>query len=187
MRSIKIMSSLAAVFLLLSVGCSQQRAKTPAVKNNFKDSLKQAGFENISVSEDRNKGVVTLSGDVASQDDKARAEQAAQQAAGNEIVANQILVTGNDKGQAKKVSGDVDKAVEARVKEFIDAEKLNKQHIRYESKNGVLTLTGTVDNAQLRAAMEKNFASIDGVTQVVDKLDIKSPKHRRATNANSYK
>jgi hyperosmotically inducible periplasmic protein len=180
MHSIRSIAALAAISLALSAGCSQQRANNPSVKNNVKDSLKQAGFDKVSVSEDRDKGVVTLKGEVATQEDKAKAEQVAQQAAGNDIVANEILATQGDKGQAKKVSEDVDRAIEARVKQFIDTEKLNRQHIRYEAKNGVLTLTGDVNSPELRASMEKNFASIDGVTQVVDKLDVKKSRHQTA-------
>ena len=180
MRSLRFMAVLAALSVALSAGCSQQRANNPSVKGNVKDSLKQAGFNKVNVSEDRNKGVVTLKGEVATQEDKIKAEQAAQRVAGNNIVANEILATQGDRGQARKVSDDVDKAIQARVKEFIDTEKLSKQHIGYEAKNGVLTLTGHVDSQQLRAAMEKNFATIDGVTQVINKLDLRN-NHRRQT------
>ena len=182
MRSVKFIAALAALSIALSLGCSKQRANSPSVKNSVKDSLKQAGFDKISVDEDRGKGVVTLTGNVVTQEEKAKAEAAAQQAAGNEIIANEILVTGGDKGQARRVSGDIDKAIEARVKEFIDAEKLNKQHIRYEARRGVLTLTGSVDSAELRTAMDKKFATIDGVTQVVDKLEVKNNRRQTAHN-----
>jgi len=178
MRSIKVISAAAALAVALSVGCSQQRANNPSVKDNVKDSLKQAGFDKVSVDEDRTKGVVTLKGEVATQEDKAKAEQTAQVAAGNEIIANEILVTEGDKGQASKVSGDVDKAIEARVKQYIDTEKLNKQHINYTAKNGVLTLTGDVDSTDTRAKMESTFATIDGVTQVVDKLNVKNANRK---------
>ena len=180
MSSMKLVAALAALSLALSVGCSKQRANNPSVKTNVSDSLKQAGFDKVNVSEDRDKGVVTLKGEVATQVDKANAEKVAQASAGNSVIANEILVTEGDKGQAKKVSGDTDKAIEAQVKAMIDKELLNKQHIKYEAKNGVLTLTGDVDTPQLRASVEKDFAGIDGVTQVVNKLDIKN-KHRSQT------
>jgi hyperosmotically inducible protein len=182
MRSIKVISAAAALAVALSVGCSQQRANNPSVKNNVKDSLKQAGFDKVSVDEDRNKGVVTLKGEVATAEDKAKAEQTAQAAAGNDIIANEILVTEGDKGQAKTVSADVDKAIEARVKQYIDTEKLNKQHINYAAKNGVLTLTGDVDSTETRAKMDSTFATIDGVTQVVDKLDVKNARRQKQSS-----
>jgi len=87
-------------------------------------------------------------------------------------------VTEGDKGQASKVSADVDKAIEARVKQYIDTEKVNKQHINYTAKNGVLTLTGDVDSNETRAKMETTFATIDGVTQVVDKLNVKNANRK---------
>ena len=99
MRSIKVISAAAALAVALSVGCSQQRANNPSVKNDVKNSLKQAGFDKVSVDEDRNKGVVTLKGEVATAEDKAKAEQTAQAVAGNDIIANEILVRDSSRRQ----------------------------------------------------------------------------------------
>ena len=67
LRAITMAASLA---LILSVGCSQQRANNPSVKDNVENSLKQAGFDKVNVDEDRDKGVITLKGDVATMADK---------------------------------------------------------------------------------------------------------------------
>ena len=67
-----------AMMALLSIGilagCSQTSTKSPEVSDNIRKSLDQAGFKNVSVSQDRDKGVVTLSGKVTSENDKLQAE-----------------------------------------------------------------------------------------------------------------
>ncbi len=49
-------------------GCSSN--KSADVTDNIRKSLDQAGFKDVSVSEDRDKGVVTLKGNVPTETDK---------------------------------------------------------------------------------------------------------------------
>ena len=46
-------------------GCSQT-AKSPDVSGNIRTALDQAGLKKVSITQDRDKGVVTLGGHVAS-------------------------------------------------------------------------------------------------------------------------
>ena len=48
--------------------------KSPNVSDSIRSSLSQAGFNDVSISQDRDKGVITLSGHVAAEADKAQAE-----------------------------------------------------------------------------------------------------------------
>jgi hyperosmotically inducible protein len=178
MRSVRLIAAIAALMLVVSVGCSKQRANNPSVKDNVENSLKQAGFDKVNVDEDRDKGVVTIKGEVGSSDDKTRAEEVARNAAGNSIVANELLVTAGDADKAEKVADKSDGAIEARFKEYEAKNDLEKQHIRATVKNGVITLKGDVDSADIRSSVEKDTAQIAGVTQVVNKLEVKSGKHR---------
>ena len=176
MRSVRLVAALAAMFLVVAVGCSKQRANNPSVKDNVENSLKQAGFDKINVDEDRHKGVVTIKGEVPSSDDKTRAEEVARNSAGNSIVANELLVTAGDNDKAEKVADKSDDAIKARWNEYETKNDLGKQHIRAAVKNGVITLTGDVDSADLRTSVEKDAAQIGGVTQVVNKLEVKGAK-----------
>ena len=78
-RALALLAILAAVFTL---ACSQQKANTPDVTNQIQDSLKSNNLDNVKVSEDKDKGVVTLSGDVKDEQAKAQAEDIAKQNAG---------------------------------------------------------------------------------------------------------
>ena len=55
-----------AMLTLLAVGilagCSGTAAKSPDVSDSIRKSLDQAGLKDVSVSQDRDKGIVTLGG-----------------------------------------------------------------------------------------------------------------------------
>ena len=73
------------------VGCSGAR-QSPDVSDSIRKSLDQAGLKDVSVSQDRDKGVVTLGGHVAADADKSQAESIAKSIATGQVVANQISV-----------------------------------------------------------------------------------------------
>src|SRR6202030_4620025 len=102
---------LAVVQVILAgalAGCSDTN-KSPDVTDNVRKSLDQAGFKDVSVSQDREKGIVTLSGQVASENAKSQAESLAKSLAGAQVVADQIAVIpkGAEK-EAKAVNSDLD-------------------------------------------------------------------------------
>ena len=177
MRATRLIAVLAALTLIFTLGCNQQRATNPSVKDNVVKSLEQAGFREVNVDEDKNKGVITLKGKVGSQDDKSRAEDIARQAAGNSVVANELLVTGVSEDRAEDVASATDDAIEAEFAAMIERANMKDQRIRSDATNGVLTLTGDVDTAAMRTQVEKDSAKIKGVTQVVNKLEVKAAKN----------
>ena len=159
--------------------CSKQRANTPSVKENVERSLDQAGLKSVKVDEDRDKGVVTLKGSVDTPDQKAQAEDVAKQAAGGLVVANEISVEPQGaEGSARKIESNLDSGIEKDYKAAIIANHLDKQHIRFDAKNGVLTLKGDVDTMQQREAAEQIGAKTPNVSQVVNELEVKGKKRK---------
>ncbi len=181
MFSLRLASVVVPGLLLLS-GCATQ--KEPDVSGNVKHSLEQAGLKDVSVDQDRDKGVVTLKGNVDSDADKARAESIAKSAAGAQVVANQIAVL--PKG-SESIAKDVNSDLDAAIKKNLDAALLqNSLHdnVKYDVKNGVVTLTGKVDSQSKRASTEKIAAAVPNVKQVVNELEV---QNQRATSTrNSY-
>jgi hyperosmotically inducible protein len=178
-----VSAALAAVFaLIMLVGCSQQKANVPAAKDQVEAALNQNNLGDVKVAEDRDKGVITLSGNVKTDEDKQRAEQLAKQSAPGEVIANEIGVRpAGQESQAGKVDSNTDDAIENHMKALIAANNWNDQHIRFDAKNGVLTLKGDVDTPDQRASVEKEAANIPGVQQVVNELQVKgSAKGNRA-------
>src|SRR5450759_205790 len=171
--SVAMLTLLAAGIL---AGCPGPTAKSPDVSDSIRKSLDQAGFKNVTVSQDRDKGIVTLGGQVASENDKSQAESLAKSLAGAQVVANQIAVVpvGIEK-EAKAVNSDLDQGIEKNL----DAALIqNKMHgsVKYDVKNGVVTLTGEVNSEDKRTRAEKVATGVPNVTQVVNNLQVKNQK-----------
>ena len=86
--------SLTFAALLTLGGCSTTETKAVDVTPAIRQSLDGANFKDVSIAQDRAKGVITLGGQVATDADKARAEEMAKLVAGTQVVANQIAVVG---------------------------------------------------------------------------------------------
>jgi hyperosmotically inducible periplasmic protein len=169
-----------AMLVLLAAGtlasCSGTPAKSPDVSDSIRKSLDQAGLKDVSVTQDRDKGVVTLGGQVANDSDKMQAETLAKSLAGTQVVADQIAILppGLEK-EAKAVNSDLDEGIEKNLDAALIQSNLQKT-VKYEVKNGVVTLTGEVNSQNKRARAEKVATSVPNVQQVVNNLQIKDQK-----------
>jgi len=172
---------LAVVVVGSLVGCSTQSTKSADVAASIRTSLDQSGFKDVSVSQDREKGVVTLGGHVASDADKSQAESIARSLAGEQVVANEIAVLppGAEK-DAKMVNTDLDKGIDNNLHAALVVEKL-EDVVKYSVKNHVVTLTGEVDSQAKRARAEEIASTVPNVQQVVNALQVKKQK---ATSSN---
>jgi hyperosmotically inducible protein len=170
--------TLLAVGLL--AGCSTT-PKTTAVTDIIRKSLDQAGLKDVSVTQDRDKGVVTLGGHVVTAADKASASQIAQSLATDQVVANQVaILPPRDSGPTKTVNSDLDEAIDKNL----DAALISngyKTGIRHSVKNEVVTLTGTVDTERQRDRLETIAQGVPNTQQVVNEIQT---RHQKATSAN---
>src|SRR5689334_12026615 len=95
------------------VGCSPSSTKSPDVSESIRKSLDQNNLKDVSVSQDRDKGVVTLGGHVAAEGDKSQAETLAKSIATDQVVSNQIaVIPPGAESDAKAVNSDLDKGIE---------------------------------------------------------------------------
>ncbi len=177
MKSLRSMLTVVPVLLVGGLlGCSNSPTQSPDVTDSVRRSLDQAGYKDVSVSQDRDKGVVTLSGTVASESDKAQAESLVKAAAGGQVVANTIAVRPpGDESAAKAVDSDLDKAIEKNLDAALVKRKLDKG-VHYDVKNGVVTLKGYVGTQNRRAAIEQVASSVPNVRQVVNEMEVKGQK-----------
>jgi len=169
---------LLVTFLTLAIvlaGCSGIR-KSPDVSESIRKSLDQAGLQDVSVSQDRDKGVVTLGGHVPSDGDKSHAESIAKSIAGGQVVSNQIgVIPPAAQSEAKTVNSDLDNGIEHNLDAALIQNRLNRD-IKYDVKNGVVTLTGDVNSQTRRAQVEKVASAVPNVQQVVNELQVKDQK-----------
>jgi osmotically-inducible protein OsmY len=157
-------------------GCSQPSRRSPDVAKDIRDSLDHARFTDVSVSQDRDKGVVTLSGHVAADRDKAQAQAIAQTIAGGQVVANEIAVQPPGlEGDAKRVTADLDKGIEQNLDAALVQNGMQHE-VKAKVTTGVVTLTGEVGSQRRRAEAEHVAASVPNVAQVVNELQVKDQK-----------
>lgn len=157
-------------------GCSGTATKSPDVADSIRQSLDQAGFKDVSVSQDRDKGIVTLSGQVARDNDKLQAESVAKSLAGAQVVANQIVVlpAGMEK-DAKTVNSELDQGIENNLNAALIQNKMNDD-VKYKVESGVVTLTGEVNSQNKRDQAEQVAKNVPNVKQVVNDLQVKDQK-----------
>jgi len=176
MKTFKFVSvSAISLAIALTLACSQQQ-KTPDVTSDIRRSLDQAGLNDVKVSQDRDKGVVTLSGNVPTDEDKNRAETLARSVAGSDVVANEIGVRpGGEESTARKVDSDLDSGIDKNLSATLVQHRF-KDDVRYDVNNGVVTLKGSVPSQTQRASVEKLAGQVPNVKQVVNELEVKNQK-----------
>jgi hyperosmotically inducible periplasmic protein len=176
MKTIRIWFTLFALFAIGStIGCNDN-TKSPEVAGDIHKSLDQSGLKGVSVSQDRDKGVVTLSGHVPNDADKSQAETIAKSIANGQVVADQIVVLPpGGESDAKSVNSDLDKGIDKNLDAALIQNGLQKG-VRYKVESGVVTLTGNVNSEAKRAQVQKIASAVPNVQQVVNDLQVKDQK-----------
>jgi osmotically-inducible protein OsmY len=176
MKMARLLAPLLTLLIIGTVAGCSGTTRSPDVSDSIRKSLDQAGLQNVSVSQDRDKGVVTLGGHVPSDSDRAQAESIAKSIAGGQVVSNQIgVIPPAAESEAKTVNSDLDKGIEKNLDAALIQHRLHKG-VKYDVKNGVVTLTGEVNSQARRAHVEKIASGVPNVQQVVNELQIKNQK-----------
>jgi hyperosmotically inducible protein len=174
------LSVLAVVVVGTLAGCSNSN-KAADVSGSVRTSMEEAGLKGVTVSQDRDKGVVTLGGNVTSEDDKTKAESIARSLSGPQVVANQIAVLPlGVENVAHKVNVDLDEGIGSNLDAALIADRLHDS-VKYTVKNHVVTLTGDVNSQSKRARAQEIASGVLNVEQVVNELQVKKQK---ATSSN---
>ena len=157
---------------LMLAGCSQTH---PDEKDAVNNALTANNLGVVSVSQDRDKGVMTLTGDVETADKKEQAGNVAKQAAPDYTIANQVGVRPiGMESQAKSVDSNLDSGIEVNCKAMLKAHKnLDEQSISCSAKNGTLTLKGSVKSATQTMEAEKLAKKLPNVKETVNEIEVK--------------
>lgn len=165
---------------LVVVGC---KSSHPDEKSAVTTSLNSNNLSAVGISQDRDKGVMTLSGNVDTQDQKNQAESLTKQAAPDYTVSDEIGVRPPGDNQAGSVASNRDSAIEDNFKAEIKEHKnLNDQSISGSAKNGTLVLSGTVKTSRQKEEAEKLAKKVPNVQQVVNEIEVKPGKHSTANS-----
>jgi hyperosmotically inducible protein len=160
---------------MVLAGCQSNH---PDERSAVTNSLKQNNFSSVDVSQDRDKGVMTLNGNVDSEQIKEQAADVAKQAAPDYTVANEIGVRPPEAPNTGAVASDVDSAIEDNFKAVIKGhENLDDQSISGSSKNGTLVIKGSVKTSAQKSEVNSLARKVPNVQQVVNELEVKPDKH----------
>jgi hyperosmotically inducible protein len=156
--------------------CTRSADKAPDVSSAVRQSLDQAGLKDVSVSQDRDKGVVTLGGHVATDDAKNQAESIAKTMSAGQVVANEVaVIPPGAESDAKTINSDLDKGIDKNLHAALVARRFDSQ-VNYDVKNRVVVLKGEVDSQVKRAEAAKVAAAVPNVDQVVNEIQVKNQK-----------
>ena len=160
-----------SLFLATSA-CSKQPDRT--YKDSVKTALEQADLKDVTVSEDTDKNTITLGGTLHSEDAKQSAADVAKANAGTRIVVNEVSVQPvGQESEAKTIASNLDDGIENNYKAALVSKGLDKEHIRFDAKNGVLKLKGSVKTTSKRKEAEQLAQAVPHVQQVLNELDVK--------------
>jgi len=172
--------TLAGIFAL--AGCNSKTAR-PDEKAAVTNSLNNNNLNMVSVSQDRDKGVITLTGNLDSQDLKNQAEALARQAAPDYTIADEVGVRPQNASNPAAVASDLDNAIEDNYKAAIKGHKnLDKQSIHFSAKNGALVLKGSVKTEEQKREAAELAKKVPNVQQVVNEIEVDPGKHSTASS-----
>lgn len=181
-RQVYFASATILAGVLALAGC-HTHADHPDEKSAVTTSLNNNSLSAVSVSQDRDKGVMTLTGNVDSADKKTQAENLAKQAAPDYTIANEIGVRPPDESNAGAVSSNLDTGIEHDFKAAIKEHKnLDDQSIDYSAKNGTLVLKGSVKTAAQKHEAEQLAKQVPNVQSVVNEIKVDPKKHSTAAS-----
>jgi hyperosmotically inducible protein len=176
MKTLTVWPALLTMAALAILGGCSQTVKSPDVSANIRTALDQAGLKKVSIAQDRDKGVVTLSGNVESDGNKAQAEAIAKSLAGGQVVSDQIAVLPvGAESDARAMNSDLDKGIEQNLDAALIQSQLHDA-VKYAVKNHVVTLTGEVASQSKRREAERVAGAVPNVQQVVNELQVKNQK-----------
>lgn len=170
--------------LALTTGCNNKKETTTTsagnpiavddLKSTISKQLDAAGLNDVKIAVDKEKSLITLTGNVKDDDSKAKAEQVAKDNASSFSVANEIAVqpTGMT-GDAKEVSKDLDDAIEKNYKATLVSHHMNGHTVHFKSVNQTLELDGRVKSESIKTQLEELAKTVPNVKEVVNKIEVR--------------
>ena len=157
----------------LMMACNRP-ADAPDYEARVNDQLKTANLDNkVNVNWKNEDKTLHLTGEVERAADKARAEELAQQVVGTSgRVVNEVKVEDQDYGA-------IDDRIEDRLsKMFEDRTEwdFDGRGVTFDSEQGVVTITGTVESAGVKEKIGTRAGATEGVKNVVNNLEVKPRK-----------
>src|SRR5579884_286462 len=171
--------AIVAAFCVLEAACSaqqQQQAQRSAQSTTLSAAV-QAKLATIdadsstSVTADADNGTVTLTGRAHSAAERSAYESGAASVPGVKRVVNRLTIDANLRGPREQFA---DAALAAKINANVAAQTgLNVTRVKSSVRDGVVTLSGTVSSASVKATILDTVRKTSGVRSVVDRVEVK--------------
>ncbi|GLR08567.1 molecular chaperone OsmY [Mixta theicola] len=129
-------------------------------------------IKSTDISVETQKGVVTLSGFVSSQDQSEKAVALVKKVEGVKSVSDKLHVKDSEKQSVSGYAGDAATTSEIKAKLLAD-DIVPSRKIKVETTNGVVQLSGTVEKEAQSERAESIAKAIEGVKSVKNDLTVK--------------
>ncbi|UQY44769.1 molecular chaperone OsmY [Erwinia sp. PK3-005] len=129
-------------------------------------------IKSTDISVETQKGVVTLSGFVSSQDQAEKAVALVKKVEGVKSVSDKLHVKDSEKQSVSGYAGDAATTSEIKAKLLAD-DIVPSRNVKVETTNGVVQLSGTVEKEAQSERAESIAKAIEGVKSVKNDLTVK--------------
>ena len=137
------------------------------------DDLKANKLDDVRADWKADEKALHLKGEVEQAADKARAEELAKQVVGTSgRVVNEVTVEGTN---AEATDDRIEEQLDRAFKEDDEWDK-DKLDLTFDSKAGVVTITGDAPTEVAKARVEQKVRTIPGVKDVVNNLEVPGPE-----------
>jgi len=159
-----------SALVILLIGCERRSVNDTTITNTVKSKLAaDPETSALRINIDTSNGVVTLSGSVPTAAEKAEAERTARNTQGVRQVVNNLTIEQEKSAAGGETLGDA--AILTSIKSQLVSNGILGTNV--DVKNGEVTLTGTVANAQDKARAEQIARQASGVKTVKNQLTVK--------------
>jgi hyperosmotically inducible protein len=161
--------AIVAALVISLIGCERRSASDATINTAVKNKLAaDVTTSAAKINVDTSNGVVTLSGMVPTAAERAEAERIARNTQGVTQVVNNITVERGEGAAGGMLS---DAATQTSIRSQLAANGIIGANV--DVKNGEVTITGEVDNAQEKLKAEEIARQASGVKSVKNQLTIK--------------
>lgn len=145
----------------------------PDYQAKVNDELKAAKLDDVRADWKADEKALHLKGEVERAADKARAEELARQAVGTSgRVVNEVTVEGTN---AEAMDDQLEAQLDRAFKEDDEWDK-DKLDLTFDSKAGVVTVTGDAPSEAVKTRVTQKIRSMEGVKDVVNNLEVKADR-----------
>lgn len=154
------------------IGACADRSE-PDYQAKVNDELKAAKLDDVRADWKADEKALHLKGEVERAADKARAEELARQAVGTSgRVVNEVTVEGTN---AEAMDDQIEARLDRAFKEDDEWDK-DKLDLTFDSKAGVVTVTGDAPSEAVKTRVTQKIRSMEGVKDVVNNLEVKADR-----------